>query len=150
MHPLGDNQQRAHSPGPATVSRTLWHYTCAHGDLGIGARGILLPPLWQISEVPLGLPLGAYTLLGLIWATDMDPPNREALGLTSATLSCDRTTHRYAVPARLFIRWGAARDRAPAELVNALERARGAQPARWWVTDTPVEGARRDNQWANQ
>lgn len=129
------------------MSDTLWHYTCAHGDLAIGPRGILLPPLWQIAEVPLGLPIAAYALLGLVWATDMDPPERAALGLTSATLSCDRMTYRYAVPGGAFTRWGAMRHRLPTELVDALELASGAQPARWWVTDRPVEGARRDKDW---
>lgn len=123
---------------------TLWHYTCAHGDLAIGPRGILLPALWQIHEVPMGLPTDAYALLGLVWATDMDAPDRQALGLTSATLSCDRMAHRYAVPAEAFTPWGRIRHRMSTALVDALELANGAQPAHWWAAEGPVSGALRD------
>lgn len=132
------------------MSATLWHYTCAHAQPGIDRRGILLPPLWQVESVPGGLPRDAYALLGLVWATDMDPPQREALGLTSATLSCDRMTRRYQVPADAFTRWGWMRHRLASNLVDALELAPGAQPARWWVADHPVEGAQRDDTWPGE
>jgi len=129
------------------MTSTLWHYTCAHSLDALDHSGTLLPPLWQIDSVPGGLPIAAYALLGLVWATDMDPPDRAALGLTSATLSCDRMRHRYAVPGEQFTHWGRMRHRLPTELVDALELATGAQPAHWWVSDTPVEGAYRDKEW---
>jgi hypothetical protein len=57
----------------------LFHYTCAHGRQRIGRRGYLLPGLD-----------------GFLWMTDLDVPVREALGLTSKLLDCDRTQFRYA------------------------------------------------------
>jgi hypothetical protein len=146
MHPVAAHQQGQSSPG-AAMRDNLWHYTCAHAIDALDHSATLLPPLWQIESVPGGLPPEAYTLLGLVWATDMDPPNRSALGLTMATLSCDRMTHRYAVPRAQFTHWGRVRSRLPSALVNPLELAQGAQPAHWWVADRPVEGAYRDKEW---
>lgn len=126
------------------MSDLLWHYTCAHTRERLGERGTLFPPLWQISNVPGGLPVAAYALLGVVWATDADDPPHAALGLTSATLSCDRMAHRYSVPREAFTRWGRFRSRFPAELVEPLETALGAEPALWWIAEGPVEGARLD------
>lgn len=126
------------------MTGTLWHYTCAHTWEALGDSGTLTPPWWQLHSVPQAMPREAIALLGLVWATDMDPPERHALGLTSATLRCDRMSHRYAVDAEYFIRWGAMRHRLPRRLVDELELTAGAQPGRWWVTDTPVPGAHHD------
>lgn len=129
------------------MSATLWHYTCTHRISEIGETGILLPPLYQLAAIPDWLPRDAYPLLGLVWATDMDPPQRLALGLTDHTIACDRTTARYAVPASAFTRWGRWRHLMPPWLVDELELANGAQPARWWVADRPVPGAVLDKEW---
>lgn len=123
------------------MSDTLFHYSCAHGRERIGEHGVLLPPLWQIGEIPTSLPPDAVALMGLVWATEAEVPEPYALGLTSSTLSCDRTAYRYRVPAWQFARWGRVRSRFPAALVDALETARGAEPAQWLVAEGPVEGA---------
>lgn len=125
----------------------MWHYTCAHGRAALGEGGTLLPPLWQVESVPGGFPVAAYALLGLIWATPTDAPDRLALGLTSATIDCDRMRFRYSVPAEAFTPWGRMRHRMPTEVVDALELSPGAEPASWWVADRPVEGARLDRGW---
>lgn len=129
------------------MSEHLYHYTCAHGRLALGEGGALLPPLWQIDEIPSGFPPAALTLLGLVWATEEARPDRYALGLTSATISCDRLAHRYAVPSWQFARWGRVRSRFPVAVVEALETARGAQPAMWLVAEGPVDGATLDHSY---
>jgi hypothetical protein len=125
----------------------LWHYTCAHGRLALDQGGALLPPLWQVREVPLGLPLSAYALLGLVWATDAEVPGVLALGLTRLTISCDRTAYRYAVPGEVFTPWGEIRSRLPGDLVDALEGAPGVEPSHWWTAEGPVDGARLDRSY---
>jgi hypothetical protein len=124
----------------------LWHYTCEHGALALGNSGTLRCAGQLVDEVP-ALPLGGAELLTMVWATDMDPPDAQALGLTSNTLSCDRTAYRYRVPAHAFTHWGRVRGTLPGQLVDALELAHGAQPRRWWVSFTPVAGAHRDQKW---
>jgi hypothetical protein len=102
----------------------LFHYTCDHGHQGIGEgpAGILLP-----ND-------------GLVWLTDLESPVREALGLTSHTLSCDRTQYRYRATAALaHVRpWTEARRQVRREVREALEAAPGAMPMHWWVSAWPV------------
>lgn len=124
----------------------LWHYTCHHGALALGDTGTLLCAAQQVDEAP-PLPLGADMLLQMVWATDMSPPERAALGLTSNTIDCDRMAYRYRVPSYAFRRWGTVRSSLPTQLVDALELAPGAQPAVWWVSFSPVAGAHRDKKW---
>jgi hypothetical protein len=128
---------------------TLWHYTCEHSAAKIGASGTLIAAIQQLDEVP-ALPIDALPLLGMVWATDMDPPDNQALGLTSRTIACDRTEVRYRVPGRSFQHWGRVRGRLPIPLVDALELAHGAQPARWWVSLVSVPGARRDSTYRQE
>lgn len=118
----------------------LWHYTCAHGRAHLGDRGTLQPPFMQGADATR-VPDVASALLAMVWATDMATPDPDALGLTQHRLTCDRTAYRYAVPVYAFQRWGRIRGQLPATLVDALELATGAQPARWWVTFGPVPGA---------
>lgn len=65
----------------------LWHFTCGHGRDGITDSGMLIVNPFAAST---GVP-------ELIWLTDLDVPIRDALGLTSNLLGCDRTAHRYRV-----------------------------------------------------
>lgn len=62
-----------------------YHYCCQHSANKIGARGFLQPNAADLFGV------------GLVWLTDQAVPNREALGLTSHTLKCDRLEYQYLV-----------------------------------------------------
>lgn len=65
----------------------LYHYTCDHRIGGIRKSGWLVPhPQIQFPSQPK-----------LIWLTDLDLPDRIGLGLTSYTLTCDRTQFRVTV-----------------------------------------------------
>lgn len=64
----------------------LYHYTCAHAAPLIERDGLLRPhPQILLDNTPL------------IWFTDLEEPDRQALGLTSLTLNCDRTAYRVVV-----------------------------------------------------
>jgi hypothetical protein len=116
-------------PLPADPSRelaaTLWHYTCDHGhDAILNDGGTLRPNLR--APVPL------------LWLTDLLEPARDALGLTSRILDCDRTEHRYRIDNPVdVLPWSAVRLRYRPTLVAGLETAPGAQPEHWYVTTTP-------------
>lgn len=107
---------------------TLFHYTCRdHGLPGIREAGELRP-----NE---GAPFA------LVWLTDMAVPDRDALGLTSNWLHCDRMDVRITVPDHPAItpwwRW----RRANPDLwpwTAALEAAFGARPAHWFVSETAL------------
>lgn len=120
---------------------TLYHYTCWHGRRGIGNSGLLIPPRrladpasyhdWQPWQFPM---------LDLIWLTDLPEPARYPLGLTSKTVACDRTRHRYRVAADLaeIRRWVDVRREYPLEMREGLENAPGAMPMHWWVSRAAV------------
>jgi len=106
---------------------TLYHYTCDHGRRGIGGRGVLRPHLQPWLEGPY------------VWLTDLEVPMREALGLTSHALRCDRTVHRYRVTDETHARrWMLVRQTLLQPAVHALETAPGAMPMHWWVSAEPV------------
>ncbi|HEX5972559.1 MAG TPA: hypothetical protein VFY85_11570 [Gemmatimonadaceae bacterium] len=119
---------------------TLYHYTCAHGCQAIGETGVLVP----IRRLAPPESLASLTehrvppwMADLIWLTDLDFPMRAALGLTSYTLGCDRTSYRYRVLDESTARpWLKVRR----ELVGGLdlELADGAMPRHWWVSWAPV------------
>jgi len=105
-----------------------YHYTCDHGRRLI--TGTIVP----------ADSLGRYPNDGpwiYAWFTDLSRPNRAALGLTSHTLTCDRTAYRYRVTdGRDLIHWThVRRDHAWAE---ELESAPGARLMHWWVARHPV------------
>ena len=107
---------------------SLWHFTCAdHGLPGIRETGELRPN--ELAALPL------------VWLTDLAVPSRDALGLTSWSLSCDRTEVRVPVPAHPAIEpWWTWR-RAHPELrpwAELLEAALGARPAHWLVSASPL------------
>lgn len=117
----------------------LWHYTCDHGRLGLGDIGTLLPPAYLTTRNLDHLPHATRVLLELTWATDLDHPWPNALGLTRHTIHCDRTAHRYRVRAPgLFVPYLDARANYPAAMRRALETADGAMPRHWWVSDVPA------------
>lgn len=108
----------------------LWHYTCRHGHDGIERAGFIEPQFQPLLGVRLA------------WFTDMDPPVREALGLTRRLVTCDRTTWRYPVDARQLITWTGYRRQLLRDGqrvgVWTLENEPGAMPAHWWVSTQPV------------
>lgn len=105
----------------------LYHYTCFHRMQKIEAGGGLLQP----SPSPI---------VPLLWATDLDVPMREALGLTAYTNACDRGEFRYRVLNELdFERWVHVRRNLPAVWVESLESAPGVMPMHWWVAAAPSQ-----------
>lgn len=64
----------------------LYHFTCAHAAKRITASGELRPhPQIQLDG------------RRLLWLTDLDAPEGEALGLTQVNLRCDRSEYRVTV-----------------------------------------------------
>lgn len=112
----------------------LWHYTCDHGRRAIGERGSLIP---AAARPGVGN-LSPWTAL-LVWMTDLDVPVRDGLGLTSHTLTCDRTVYRYRVtdPADC-LPWMVVRHSLSPAYRDGVERAPGALPRHWWVSPLPV------------
>lgn len=114
----------------------LYHFTCEHTRQLLGEHGVLLP------ASQLGIPLALVATADLIWATDQEAPDAQALGLTRTLVKCDRTAHRYRIlQPHNFQRWGRLRASYPQELVDALELSPGAAPAHWWVSRVPIAAA---------
>jgi hypothetical protein len=105
----------------------LHHYTCDHA----------LPRILACGELRPGID-------GVLWLTDMAVPNRQALGLTSHTLTCDRLANRLdvSVDPRLVMWWMVFRRDCLANghraYVEARESAPGARPMHWWVAAWPI------------
>jgi hypothetical protein len=112
---------------------TLWHFTCDHAARRIGDRGDLVSALVLVPDKPLPW-WSAY-----VWLTDLAHPPREALGLTSRMLSCDRLAHRYRVlDASGAYPWVAVRRNVPERLRAPLELQAGVRLVHWWVALGPV------------
>lgn len=113
-----------------TPTSALYHYTCNHRLNGVIADRALMP-----NPHPwIGIPL--------VWLTDLDVPDRAALGLTAEHLrACDRTENRVAVSPiatmRPWIDW--ARDHGVTSLVRDMIEGGGARPRHWWVSPVAVE-----------
>jgi hypothetical protein len=99
----------------------LFHYTCRHAAQRIGVRGVLRP------------------LTGVIWATDLFPADRDALGLTSFTLKCDRTEVCYRIiEVDRFVAFSAWwRGRLDPSHVSRLTHP-PAVSRYWFVSETPA------------
>ena len=98
---------------------TLYHYTCSHGAEGIRRTGVVKP----------------NPATAMAWFTDLNPPVRDALGLTSVTLTCDRMEHRFTVADESGIQpYWLVRRYLPREWRDGLERAPGALLMHWWVS----------------
>ncbi len=118
---------------------SFWHYTCTHAHAKIGVTGTLTPLRDLVSdEAFAGWPAWRKRTLDIVWLTNLDQPWREALGLTSKTLGCDRTAHRYRVIGYSPMRYTAVRRDLPKLLRDGLENAPGAMPVHWWLAYTPV------------
>jgi len=107
---------------------SLWHYTCDHGHERID--GLVVP----------GASLTTRQIDGpgvLAWFTDLDAPIRDALGLTSQILACDRTAHRYRVTdAREVVPW--VQVRRLWSWASEIEQAPRVMPRHWYVAAVSV------------
>jgi hypothetical protein len=106
----------------------LFHYTCEHGQTAILLDNEVLRPGPD----------------GFLWLTDLNYPFRDALGLTSKTLSCDRTEYRFDVdmveltPTNVMPWWALRREFDPL-VVDGLESVPGVMPMHWWLAVEPLQ-----------
>lgn len=120
-------ERPAPASGPPALPDTLSHYTCVSSGARI-RRGRVIEPRRHLL-------LGA----SLVWLSDLYPPDRYALGLTSHWITCDRTAVRVRVhPGPDIVPWGrwAHEHRVPRVIRELLED--GAMPAHWFVSAVPV------------
>lgn len=113
----------------------LYHYTCGHRYPSIMRDGLLrCNPQIQLPGAP-----------AIVWFTDLHPPDRLALGLTSYSLSCDRIEHCITVdfsddaPPWQWYAW--ARRNLSLDDRWLLEGIDGTRPAHWWLStdDVPLQ-----------
>lgn len=119
----------------------LYHYTCEHVAARLGATPALMPLRYHSPDAVRLLPRELRWMATLLWLTDLERPDRRALGLTSRSLPCDRTEVRYRAAAWTAgdaRPWAEVRARYPAQDVAELEAAPGADPSRWWIARVPV------------
>ena len=103
-----------------------YHYTCDHGAQGIRRDGLIKTNPHPWLPIPLA------------WFTDLDAPIRDALGLTSQILTCDRTEHRFEASPHGLLWWPIYARELSAEIRWGLESAPGALPMHWWISDRDV------------
>ena len=108
-----------------------YHYTCREKAKQIGATGILLPN--QIYGGP-----------ALVWLTDLDRPDIEALGLTAHELDCDRSEIRYRTRRTEFTPWIGSTLHASMPPLTQAEFHRGRSPKHWFYSTVPVAVIRDD------
>jgi hypothetical protein len=111
----------------------LWHYTCRHAAQRIGRRGDLEPHAQPALEGRV-----------VLWATDLAEPDRDALGLTSTILPCDRTEVRYRIlEPDAFEPWTAwwPGQRINPQLISQLTHPPHA-PKHWYVAVCPALAGR--------
>lgn len=110
---------------------TWWHYTCEHKVDDIEATGVVLPQTQQT--------LGG---LQVAWFTNMPSASRQALGLTSHMLNCDRMSHLFRVipvDEHKVVEWARLRDKLSRPMIVRLEAARGTRPMFWGVAAEAVQ-----------
>lgn len=108
---------------------TLYHYTCDHGFNAIGRTGVIVPARLLTSN-----DLADWLPAQFAWMTDMAYPDREALGLTSQVLKCDRTAHRYRVTdEENVVSWVTAR-KAFRHAASVIENVPGVRVRHWYVS----------------
>ena len=104
-----------------------FHYCCDHSVSAIKKDGWVRPMV--------GHPLLNNALIS--WLTDLDAPDRDGLGLTSETISCDRTAWRVTVEgyAWYWPHW-ARLNPVRRDVRDALEGF--GRPAHWYVAEKPI------------
>ncbi|MFC0673511.1 hypothetical protein [Brachybacterium hainanense] len=106
---------------------TLYHYTHPEAAEKIAASGLVLP----------GRDVGMISPLS--WFTDMEIPDRNALGLTMHFLTIDRTARRFRVVDDTWVKpWRDLRRKFPPRYLDQLEASPGALLMHWWVAARPI------------
>lgn len=108
---------------------SLYHYTCHHRATLIRDIGVVVPnSLFWAPDVELS------------WWTDLEKPDRYALGLTSYMTGCDRTEFRFAAADDADLTpWGHwAHARKVSRIMRDMLEGDGAAPAHWWVSEAQV------------
>ena len=112
--------------------RTLYHFTCAdHGYPGIARSREIRP--YPHLKLPTWPPV--------VWLTDLARPSRDAVGLTSARLTCDRLAVRLTVEAPEAVPFAEARRRWRIPLDAFLDLTAYGDPAHWYVSQEPIVGS---------
>lgn len=115
------------------MMRQLFHYTCRHAYDQLGRSGTLLPA----TSLTDAIDAESWWPARYVWLTDLTVPIRDALGLTSSVITCDRTEFRYVVTSYdNVIPWIHERHRIPDPWL--LELHDGTRPAHWYVSRQPV------------
>jgi hypothetical protein len=109
------------------ASETLWHFTCDHAHAAIGNRGLLRP-----NAHPLIPELGP-----VIWLTSDPSPTRDAVGLSSTYITCDRMAYRYRAVDPEVVPWADARRNVDPRVVTVLESH--GDPGTWWLASASVK-----------
>jgi hypothetical protein len=119
---------------------TLYHYTCGHGRDAIGDTGLVVPIRISTPHAAATMDAGDHAWMAdVAWFTDLPVVDRDALGLTSATIDCDRGEYRFRVlDASLCTKYTEAWRSIPRRDHLALSRAIGARPAHWFIARQPV------------
>jgi hypothetical protein len=119
------------------MTRALFHYTCDHGRAALGRAGFAVPIRTHSPTAAAQLPEELAWMAELVWFTDQRHPDPVALGLTRATIDCDRTRFRYRVtdPAGIdpWLTVTRSLPRAAWKLTQG-----DARPGQGWVARGPV------------
>jgi len=119
----------------------LYHFCCTHSYQAIAQTWQVVPVSMLVSNIMDRIPDHPLPpLFDLAWFTDMEVPDRQALGLTSRLIRCDRTERRLVV----LTPWKCQPWRAWS--MENLERRQqhiarellSGDPTRWWVSPIPV------------
>ena len=105
----------------------LYHFTCDHGAKFIREDGVLKPRLHP------------YLGESFVWLTPLANPQPRDIGFNRhGRLQCDRMAHRFEVETDQAVPWAEVRSRFGDLEVQQLERAPGANPSLWYVSEVPL------------
>jgi hypothetical protein len=79
-------------------------------------------------------PSGLSKAPAVLWLTDSPVVDRDALGLTSTILTCDRARHRFVVETEDAERWSTFADQWGANPSWREDLERYGRPETWWVS----------------
>lgn len=110
----------------------LYHFTCSHRAEEIDRNGGIIVPHYH-----------PYLGFAVVWMTFDPNASRDALGLSSTMLDCDRMNVRYTIenPATA-VAWNTVRSRF--KYAHLLEATPGTRPAVWYVSREAQRGTPAD------